>query len=136
MLIRRRLQAMRPRVRPSTFMTKDEFRSALRRAIILEYQNGKSKPYPRWGRERPPSMYVLRVRRLRLCYSFVERYPEPISSLLFARNLPQGKSWPGTRLLLSAPIFSWVNGVWTQIGCTVPLYHTTRQKTSPTVTRL
>lgn len=104
---------------PTARMTKEEVRSALLRAIVLEYQNGKSKPFPSWGRERPPSMYVLRRRRLLLAKTYATRY-EPVSDLLFQRQLPRGKEWPGTRLLLSAPVFSWVAGVWTQVECTLP----------------
>jgi hypothetical protein len=105
---------------PVALMSKMQMRSALTRAIVLEYQNGKVKPFPRWGWEQPTSMYGLRTRRLLLARAYATRY-EAVSALLFERRLPQGE-WPGTRLLLSSPVFSWVDGIWSQIGCTVPLH--------------
>jgi hypothetical protein len=115
----KRLLVARIRRGPTARMTKAEMRSALLRAIVIEYQNGKAKPFPCWGWERPTSMYVLRRRRLLLAKTYAITY-EPVSDLLFQRQLPRGKKWPGTRLLLSAPVFSWVDGVWTQVECTLP----------------
>src|SRR5215471_16127195 len=102
-------------------MSKDQMRSALIRAIVLEYENGKVRRFPRWGWERPPSMLVLRRQRYRVAAAYAERFG-PVSSLLFQRRLPY-KEWPGTSRLVSAPMFAWLNGVWTQVGCTVPLQH-------------
>ena len=100
-------------------MSKAELRSALIRAIVLEYQNGKQRPFPSWGWEKPKSMFVLRRKRFRLASEYAIRH-EPVSSLLFARRLPYGKDWPGTGQLVPAPMFGWRDGEWTQTGSTVP----------------
>lgn len=75
-------------------MSKRELRSALVRAVVLEHQNAKVTPFPRWGWERPTSMYVLRTRRLRVAKVYASRV-EPVVSALFERQLPRGKRWPG-----------------------------------------
>jgi len=103
-------------------MRQEELRNALRRAAVLEYRNGQSKIFPCWGWEKPPSMYVLRQRRLSLARVYSRRY-QPVSAALFRRHLPKGSQWPGTRGLISADLFAWVDDVWTQIGCTVPIDH-------------
>jgi hypothetical protein len=90
--------------------------------MVLEYQNARRTPFPRWGWERPTSLHVLRNRRQRLAGAYSSRF-EPVSFLLFGRNLPRGRSWPGTSRLISAPSFTWVDGVWTQVACTVPIQH-------------
>src|SRR5882724_9437973 len=92
----------RPNAKAHVTLSKTELRHALIRAIVLEFQNAKRRPFPRWGWERPTSLYVLRARRRRLALAYASRF-EPVSSLLFARNLPRGKNWPGTRLLVPAP---------------------------------
>lgn len=119
MLKLRAFQRVRGGRGPVALMNQKQMRSALVRAIVLEYHNGEAKPFPRWGWERPTSIYVLRARRLHLASTYAAKH-EAVSSLLFKHQLPKGKNWPGTRLLLSAPVFSWVEGVWTQVSCTVP----------------
>jgi hypothetical protein len=103
-------------------MSLEQLRIALIRAIVLEYQNGRVKPFPHWGWERPTSMYVLRCARRRLATAYLERFGA-VSSLLFARRLPSGANWPGTSRLVPAPMFAWQDDIWTHVGCTVPLEH-------------
>lgn len=108
--------------RPLTLMSHEEMRSKLLRAIILEYQNAKVKPFPRWGWEKPKSLFVLRRKRLRLAQHFAGKHAA-VSALLLGRRLPGSKDWPGTSALVSAPVFGWVEGTWTHVGCTLPHKH-------------
>jgi hypothetical protein len=110
---------------PLRLMSLEQLRSALIRAIVLEYQNGRVKAFPRWGWEKPTSMLVLRRARQRAAAAYLERFGA-VSSLLFERRLPMGKEWPGTTRLVPAPMFAWREGVWTHIGCSVPLKHVAR----------
>lgn len=103
-------------------MSQEEMRSTLIRAIVLEYNNAKTKPFPHWGWENPVSLFVLRRRRLRLAQHFAGKYAA-VSPLLLARRLPVGKHWPGTKVLVSAQMFAWVEGEWTHVGCTLPYNH-------------
>jgi hypothetical protein len=103
-------------------MSQEQLRNALIRAVVLEYRNGQSRAFPRWGWEKPTSMYVLRARRLSLAREYARKH-QPVSDFLFARRLPKGREWPGTRQLISAPIYAWVDDVWAHIGCTVPIKH-------------
>ncbi len=118
-----RFAAKRRRDVSPAVMSQEQLRNALIRAVVLEYQNGKSKSFPRWGWEKPPSMYVLRRQRLNRARQYSHRY-QPLGAALFCRRLPQGGLWPGTSALIPAPIYAWVDDVWTHIGCTVPLNHT------------
>ena len=113
--------------RPLQLLSQDEKRSALVRAIVLEHNNAKLKPFPRWGWEKPTSLFVLRRRRLRLALHYVGRHAA-VSTLLLARRLPAGKAWPGTQDLVSAPMYAWVEGEWTHVGCTLPSKHCTGQQ--------
>ena len=106
-------------------MSLDQLRSTLIRAIVLEYQNARVKPFPCWGWERPRSMFVLRRTRRRAAAAYLERFGA-VSALLFERRLPTGDAWPGTKGLVPAPMFAWHEGVWTQVGCTVPIEHVVR----------
>ncbi|MDR7151660.1 hypothetical protein J2W49_003636 [Hydrogenophaga palleronii] len=108
--------------RPLALMSQEEMRSALVRAIVLEYNNARLKPSPRWGWERPTSLFALRRRRLRLALHFAGKYAA-VSPLLLARRLPAGNDWPGTKELVSAQMFAWVEGEWTHVGCTLPNNH-------------
>jgi hypothetical protein len=67
-------------------------------------------------------MYVLRQRRLILAKLYSRQY-QPVSAALFRRHLPRGHQWPGTRALIPADMYAWVDEVWTHIGCTVPTDH-------------
>jgi hypothetical protein len=108
--------------RPPELMSQEEMRSTLVRTIILEYNNAKLKPFPRWGWEKPESLLVLRRKRLRLAQHFAGKYAA-VSPLLLARRLPVGKDWPGTGALVSTQMFRWVDGQWTHVGCTLPFNH-------------
>jgi hypothetical protein len=114
-----RVLAKRRTMRSPGVMLQEELRNALRRAVVLEYHNGKSPIFPAWGWEKPPSMYVLRQRRMRLARLYSRRY-QPVAAALFRRHLPRGREWPGLRLLIPNDLFGWVDEVWTQIGCTGP----------------
>ena len=85
--------------KPIGIMTQRELKSALTRAIILEHQNAKTPGVMSWGWDKPPPMYVARVNRKRLAKLYSQKYA-PVSDLLFKRNLPSGKDWPGTKELL------------------------------------
>jgi hypothetical protein len=76
--------------RPLGLMSQEEMRSTLVRTIILEYNNAKLKPFPRWGWEKPKSLFVLRRKRLRLARHFAGTHAA-VSALLLARRLPVGK---------------------------------------------
>ena len=108
--------------KPLEMMSRQELRSTLVRAIVLEYQNARVKPFPRWGWEKPTSLFVLRRRRIRLAQLFTARYAA-VSSSLFARKLPAGKDWPGASNLVTADAYSWVDNVWTHVACTLPHNH-------------
>ena len=103
-------------------MSKSDLKRALIRSIILEYQNAKIPGSMAWGHDAPPSMFVARKNRLRLAILYSKKY-EPVSNLLFKNKLPSGTSWQGTSVLVSKPFHAWVNGVWSHIGCTVPIEH-------------
>ena len=103
-------------------MSKKELKSALIRSIILEYQNAKTFGSMSWGIDAPPSMFVARRNRIRLSRLYSQKY-EPVSNILFQNKLPTGKDWKGTKILVSNSIYNWVDGVWTHIGCTVPIEH-------------
>lgn len=85
--------------KPIGIMTRKELKSALTRAIILEYQNAKTPGVMSWGWDKPPSMYAARVNRIRLAKLYSQKYA-PVSNLLFKRKLPSGEDWPGTKELL------------------------------------
>ena len=85
--------------KPFGIMTQQELKSALTRAIILEYQNAKTPGNMSWGWDRPPSLYVARVNRIRLAKRYSKKHV-PVSDILFKRKLPSGKDWPGTKGLL------------------------------------
>jgi hypothetical protein len=104
-------------------MSQEQLRNALIRAVVLEYQNGKTRTFPGWGWEQPPSMYVLRQKRLNLARQYAHRY-QPVAAALLGRRLPRGRQWPGTRDLIPSPIYSWIDDVWTHVGCTVPIGYT------------
>ena len=106
-------------------MSLEQLHGALIRAIVLEYHNGRVKRFPCWGWEKPRSMFVLRRARRRAATAYLECFGA-VSALLFERRLPTGEHWPGTRGLVSAPMFAWQEGVWTQVGCTVPIKHVVR----------
>ena len=106
-------------------MSLEQLRSALVRSIVLQYENGRRKPFARWGWEKPPSMFVLRRARLRVAAAYLERFGA-VSSLLFERRLPMEGDWPGTSRLVPAPIFAWQEDVWTQVACSVPMKHIAR----------
>ena len=85
--------------KPIGIMNQSELRSALVRAIILEYQNAKTPGKMSWGWDAPPSMYVARRNRIRLAKLYSMKY-EPVNEMLFERKLPNGSEWPGIRALL------------------------------------
>ena len=109
-------------MKPLGIMSKSELKQVLIRSIILEYQNAKIPGGIGWGKDAPPSMFVARKNRIRLAKQYSKKY-EPVSKLLFQNKLPSGASWKGTRVLISNPLHAWVNGVWSHIGCTVPIEH-------------
>ncbi len=109
-------------MKPLGIMTKDELKSALVRSIVLEYQNTKLLGSMNWGYDAPPSMFVARKNRLRLATKYARKY-EPVSKMLFDRKIPSGKAWLGTKVLVSNPIYAWVEGEWMHIGCSVPIGH-------------
>jgi len=80
-------------------MNRTELKSALTRAIILEYQNAKTPGMMSWGWDRPPSMFVARQNRVRIAKRYSLKYGA-VSDLLFERKLPSGEDWPGVRVLL------------------------------------
>ncbi len=79
-------------------MDQGELRSALVRAIVLEYQNAKTPGKMTWDWDAPPSMYVARRNRIRLAKLYSKKY-QPVSEMLFERKLPSGSEWPGIRAL-------------------------------------
>lgn len=85
--------------KPIGVMNQHELKSALTRAIVLEYQNAKTPGVMSWGWDRPPSMYLARLNRIRLAKRYSQKH-EPVSDLLFNRKLPSGEDWPGTKALL------------------------------------
>jgi len=103
-------------------MSNKELKNALVRSIVLEYQNAKTLGAMSWGHDAPPSMFVARKNRIRLAKFYSRKYT-PVSNILFQRNLPSGGEWKGTRTLVSNSMHAWVNGVWSHIGCTVPIEH-------------
>ena len=109
-------------MKPLGIMSKKELKSALVRSIILEYQNAKTPGVMSWGFDAPPSMFVARNNRIRLAKLYSQKY-EPVSKILFQNKLPSGCAWKGTTVLVSNPIHNWVDGVWSHIGCTVPIEH-------------
>jgi len=118
-MLRQHLERHRRRNISPAVMTQDELRNALRRAIVLEHQNSKTPQFPRWGWEKPPSLWFLRQRRLRLANLYSAKYGA-VGAALLERRLLRGKDWPGIKDLVSAPIYAWVEDVWTHIGDTVP----------------
>jgi len=68
-------------------MGESELRRALVRAVVLELRNGCVTPFPRWGWERPPSLYALRSRRLALANEYSARY-RLLNPAVFGRRLP------------------------------------------------
>ena len=109
-------------MKPLGIMSKQELKSALVRSIILEYQNAKTFGAMSWGHDVPPSMFVARKNRIRLAKCYSQKH-DPVSSLLFQRTLPTGHAWQGTGVLISNSMHAWVDGVWSHIGCTVPIEH-------------
>ena len=91
-------QLRKPR-KPVLMMTQLELKSALTRAIILEFQNAKNPRKMLWGWDRPPSMYVARENRIRLAKRYSKLYG-PVSTKLFDRKLPSGSEWTGVKGLL------------------------------------
>jgi hypothetical protein len=80
-------------------MNRLELKSALTRAIILEFQNSKNPGQMLWGWDRPPSLYVARENRIRLAKRYSKLYG-PVSLKLFERKLPSGNEWTGVKDLL------------------------------------
>ncbi len=109
-------------MKPLGIMSKKELKSALVRSIIIEYQNAKTPGSMPWGHDAPPSMFVARNNRIRLAKLYSQKY-EPVSNILFQNKLPSGIAWKGTKVLVSNPIYNWVDGVWVHTGCTVPVEH-------------
>ncbi len=109
-------------MKPLGIMSKSELKSALVRSIVIEHHNAKTPGVMSWGHDAPPSMYVARKNRIRLAIIYSQKY-EPVSKLLLQHKLPSGSNWQGTSVLVSNSIHAWVNGVWSQIGCTVPIEH-------------
>jgi len=85
--------------KPIFMMTRLELKSALTRAIILEFQNAKNPGGMLWGWDRPPSMYVARENRIRLAKRYSNLYG-PVSGELFDRKLPSGNERTGVKNLL------------------------------------
>ena len=103
-------------------MSQQELKSALVRAIVLEYQNSKTPGKMSWGHDAPVSIYVARKNRIRLAKIYSKKY-DPVSKVLFQKKLPSGKAWKGTRVLVSNYMYTWVNNEPIHIGCTVPYEH-------------
>jgi len=85
--------------KPIGIMSWKDLKSALTRAIVLEYQNAKVSGRMSWGWDRPPSMYVARQNRIRLAIRYSRLYGQ-VNKKLFERRLPSGRAWPGTKGLL------------------------------------
>ena len=68
-------------------MGESELRRALVRAVVLELRNGCVTPFPRWGWERPRSLYALRSRRAALAKEYSTRY-RSLNPVVFERRLP------------------------------------------------
>jgi len=58
------------------------------------------------------------MQRLRLARLYASKYGA-VGGALFERQLPRGKAWKGLSGLVSSPIYTWVEDVWTHIGDTV-----------------
>ena len=85
--------------KPTSIMSKNELRSALTRAILIEYQNAKTPGRMTWGWDRPPSLFVAKLNRIRLATLYDRKY-QKVNKRLFKKNLPSGKDWRGVKNLL------------------------------------